>query len=253
MAAIPSSSVPLNGHAVLLDIEGTVSPVAFVYDVMFPYIREHAASFLHNHWHAPAVQAAVALLGEDLAGPAADDWPGAGPQDQQQLRVVTAINQLMDRDAKLTGLKQMQGLIWKDGFDNGQLVAELFPDVLAHLKIWKAAGRRLFIYSSGSVGAQRLFFGHTTAGDLLGLFEGHFDTTVGSKLQAASYTAIADRIGLQAAAICFISDVTAELDAAAAAGMSTILRVASPTESLSHPAVTSFQSICVSTDGTCGG
>ena len=241
-------------RSVLLDIEGTVAPVEFVYDVMFPYIREHVAAFLSNHWAVEAVQNAVALVGQDVGREDTKQWLSscaAGQEsranvDAQQKVVVDAVHQLMDKDAKVTGLKQLQGLIWKDGFTSGQLVAELFPDVLPKLKEWQAAGLKLYIYSSGCIAAQKLFFGHTTQGDLLEMFVDHFDTTSGNKKQAASYSTIASAIGSDPATICFISDVQAELDAAADAGMKTVFR---PTKEAAagndcpHPVIGSFDEL----------
>ena len=245
---MPKSEIQIQCQAVLLDIEGTVCPVAFVFDVMFPYIREHVLSFLRSNWNIPAVQEAVALVGKDIGQDCVETWLGQDP-DQPQT-VASAVNQLMDDDAKVTGLKQLQGLIWKDGFDSGQLVAELFPDVLPRLKEWKAAGLDLYIYSSGSIGAQKLFFGHTIAGNLLTLFSGHFDTTIGNKKIADSYTKIGRQTGLPSGSICFISDVIAELDAAVQAGMQTIWRPVPGDEgvSSSHPAIDTFTGIVLAKD-----
>ena len=233
--------VEIKCQAVLLDIEGTVAPVTFVYDVMFPYIRENVASFLESSWTDDSVQQAVALVGKDVGQEDVADWLGSGSVDEQRQIVVAAVNQLMDNDAKVTGLKQLQGMIWKDGFDSGQLVAQLFPDVPPKLNEWKADGLELYIYSSGSIGAQKLFFGHTTAGDLLDLFLGYFDTTSGNKKESDSYRTIAEQIGKPPHEICFISDVVAELDAAEAAGMQTILRADETSAASSHTVVTTFQ------------
>lgn len=228
--------------AVLLDIEGTVSPVAFVYDVMFPFIRNNVESFLRENRHLAPVQEAIRLVGEDIGRSDTQTWLNENGSEPLST-VTTAVHQLMDRDAKVTGLKQLQGLIWKDGFDSGQLVAELFSDVLPKLKQWKSTGLDLYIYSSGSIGAQKLFFGHTTEGDLLSLFSGHFDTTSGNKKEAGSYTCIADQIGVAPSSICFVSDVVAELDAAAEAGMKTLLRPTGDIPDGPHPCISSFEEI----------
>jgi len=232
---------------VLLDIEGTVAPVAFVYDVMFPFARNNVASFLQTRWNDPDVKKAVALVGKDLGKTDLALWLGDGDLESQQQVVVRAVHQLMDQDAKVTGLKQLQGMIWKQGFDQGQLVSELFPDVLSMLNQWKEMGLNLYIYSSGSIGAQKLFFGNTCQGDLLELFSGHFDTTSGPKKESESYVAIAKDIGDTANSICFISDVSAELDAAATAGMKTILRpVEGGAATAEHPVIGSFAEVRLS-------
>lgn len=222
-------------RAVLLDIEGTVSPVAFVFDVMFPYIRTHVAKFLEEQWNEIRVQEAVQLVGLDVGQTDITSWLGDGDAASQQAIVCQAVHDLMDRDAKVTGLKKLQGMIWKDGFESGELVSELFSDVLPKLKQWKACGLELFVYSSGSIAAQKLFFAHTTQGNLLELFSGHFDTTSGNKKESESYRTIAVAMNMPAESICFVSDVEAELDAAKAAGMQTVLRPAG-NESNSNPA-----------------
>jgi enolase-phosphatase E1 len=132
---------------------------------------------------------------------------------------------LMDADAKATGLKQLQGLIWKSGFESGELKAHVYEDVPPALESWTAAGKDVRIYSSGSVQAQRLFFGHTIAGDLLPRFRGHYDTTTGPKKEAESYRKIAAAFGLPLTAILFLSDIVTELDAAREAGLATALVV----------------------------
>lgn len=242
MTQINSASVGPD-DALLLDIEGTVSPVAFVYDVMFPFIRSHLSTFLEARWEEPDVRAAVALVGKDLEVPQDISWPGGDSISDRQQVVIQAVNEFMDRDAKVTGLKQLQGLIWKDGFDSGQLVAELFPDVLPKLQQFRAASIPLYIYSSGSIGAQKLFFGHTSQGDLLEWLAGHFDTTSGNKKESRSYERICEAIGLPAQQIWFISDVVAELDAARQAGMRTVLRSDSPVSLSDHIQITTFDEI----------
>lgn len=242
MSAINSASVKV-GDVLLLDIEGTVSPVAFVYDVMFPYIREHVAAFLEARWEEPDVQSAVTLVGQDLEVAEDTSWPEGDTLSARQKVVTQAVNDLMDRDAKVTGLKQLQGLIWKDGFHSGHLVAELFPDVLPKLEQFHAAGIPLYIYSSGSIGAQKLFFGHTSQGNLLDRLAGHFDTTSGNKKESRSYQRISEEIGLPAQQICFVSDVVAELDAAQQAGMRTVLRSDGATPVSDHAQIKSFDEI----------
>ena len=180
--------------AILTDIEGTTTPISFVHRILFPYARERMADFVASG-HA-----------------ALDDVP--------EPRLATLLG-WMDRDEKITALKAIQGIIWEQGYRSGALLAELYADVPPALKRWARAGLRLYVYSSGSVPAQKLLFGHTPNGDISSLFQAFFDTKIGPKREAASYAAIAKGIGLPAGEILFLSDVEAELDAAQAAGLQT--------------------------------
>lgn len=211
---------------VLLDIEGTTSSVRFVFEVMFPYARQHVSEYLQQHWGEQSLQVALDKLAVDVGQTDAASWLGScGSNQAQREVVVAAVHQLMDRDAKVTGLKELQGLVWESGFRSGQMVSHLYPDVLPAVKAWKADGRRVWIYSSGSIAAQRLFFGHTSEGDLLQLFSGHFDTTSGGKKEAESYQRIAAAIGSPSTQILFVSDIVDELRAARQAGLETALSV----------------------------
>ena len=207
---------------VLLDIEGTTSSISFVYDVMFPYVREHLETFLDKNWREPSVQDCLALLLLDVGKSSMDDWL-VGEVEQQRAIVHDAVIGLMDADVKATGLKQLQGLVWKDGFESGDIVAHLFEDVAPAIRKWCEDGIQIRIYSSGSVGAQLLFFGHTCDGDLLPLISGHYDTQIGGKRESASYARIASDIGFSSHNVLFVSDVVDELKAAQSAGMQTAL------------------------------
>jgi enolase-phosphatase E1 len=191
--------------AIITDIEGTTTRIAFVHDVLFPYARQRLPAFLQRHAARPDVAAELAET-HRLA------------PDQDELATLLG---WMDADAKIGPLKTLQGMIWAEGYADGSLQGELYPDVAPALRRWRAAGVRLFVYSSGSVAAQKLLFRHSTAGDLEGLFSGFFDTGVGPKREAASYAAITRALGLPAGEILFLSDVGAELDAAAASGVRT--------------------------------
>ncbi len=189
---------------VLTDIEGTTTPVSFVKDTLFPYARAHLAGWLRAH---PEDQDVVLLT-------------------QAHGGVDGALRQLlawMDADEKATALKSIQGRVWAAGYADGTLVAPLYPDVCPKLRAWRAHGVELAVFSSGSVAAQHLLFAHTTEGDVRDLFRGWFDTTVGNKREPAAYLAIARALGLPSGQIRFLSDIEAELDAAAAAGMTTVL------------------------------
>lgn len=217
---MPENQTPV--RSILLDVEGTTSSISFVYDVMFPYVREHLQEYLEGHWSDEATQNCVALLRTDIEAGA--DWP-TGDDGQQRESVAAAVIDLMDRDVKATGLKQLQGLIWKSGFESGAMVAHLFDDVADAMREWESAGLDLRIYSSGSIAAQKLFFGHCVAGNLLPLISGHYDTTTGGKKEKSSYEIIAGEIGMATGEILFISDVAEELIAASAAGVQTLLSV----------------------------
>jgi enolase-phosphatase E1 len=212
--------------AFLLDIEGTTSSIDFVYQSMFPYVRRELEVFLYDHFQEPAVEAAI----EQIAGEAG--WPLLPDALQHEAfrsatlqRVRDEVIRLMDRDAKSTGLKELQGLIWRTGFETGELVAHVFPDVPPALQLWNSRGKEVRIYSSGSIAAQQLFFAHTVAGDLRPLISGHYDTTFGAKRDPDSYRRIASHWSRPADRIMFISDIPAELAAAVEAGFQTLLAI----------------------------
>lgn len=224
--------IEFHGKLILLDIEGTVSPLAFVHDVMFPYARGRAVAWLGRHWGHEA----IASLARDAG---ATSFAHAD-------EAAAAMHRLMDADAKVAGLKQIQGLIWEEGFRNGDLRSTLFDDVTPALHRWSARGIEVRIYSSGSIHAQRLFFQHTTEGDLTPLFSGYYDTTMGPKKDAASYAAITADCGLAAGQVLFISDVLEELHAAQSAGMKTALALRPgnrPQPESAHPTIASFAEV----------
>jgi enolase-phosphatase E1 len=237
--------IAFRGRCLLLDIEGTTSSVSFVYDVMFPYVRRELVTFLRKQSVSPEVVEALERTAKDLGFTALSDWRAASGGDPEQL--AADIFGLMDGDVKATGLKQLQGLVWEAGFATGELKAHVYDDVPPALVKWNKLGLDVRIYSSGSIHAQKLFFGHTIAGDLLPQFRGHYDTTTGPKKEASSYIAIAADIGLPPAEILFLSDIPAELDAAVAAGMQTGLVKrpgnAEVASDVRHAAIESFAEI----------
>jgi enolase-phosphatase E1 len=190
---------------ILTDVEGTTTPIAFVRDVLFPFARARLADFLATHQTDAEVAPILAEIGQCA--------PGETP--------LAALLGWMDADAKVTPLKSLQGLIWRAGYETGAIKGAIYPDVPAVLRGWAAMGRRIAIYSSGSVEAQRLIFRHSDAGDLSGLIAGYFDTMIGAKREAASYRRIAEALAVAPGDILFLSDVVAELDAAAGAGLRT--------------------------------
>lgn len=241
-------------RGVLLDIEGTTSSISFVYDVMFPFARKHFAGYLEKHWESDAVQDAVSMLQQDdkdFNGPdlmLAEFDKGSDPT-RYSAGVVRCLLRLMDNDIKATGLKKMQGLVWQAGFTSGEMVAHVYEDVRPAIEAWKAAGTDVRIYSSGSVHAQKLFFEYSVAGNMLPLFNGHYDTTTGPKKAADSYRQIAAAYGLPVSEVLFVSDIEAELDAAIEAGMQTVLSIRPGNKPLKnaerYQAVSSFAEISV--------
>ena len=204
---------------VLLDIEGTTSSIDFVYQQMFPYVRRELGGFLEEYFAEPEVMTACRLIAVEggLHKFAMLSQHEASRAEAVAL-VRTEVLRLMDGDSKSTGLKRLQGLIWRRGFESGELVAHVFPDVLPQLTAWSAAGLSLYIYSSGSIESQKLFFGHTEQGNLRRYFSGYFDTTTGPKRESTSYATIAEACRISAARFLFLSDVSAELAAASTAG-----------------------------------
>jgi len=205
-------------RGILLDIEGTTTPIAFVHEVLFSYARTHARDFLRNNQDSDDVRADVALLREEHAS---DKSNNLEPPES----IADYIDWLIDRDRKSTGLKSLQGKIWRQGYRDGSLKSQVFADVAPALERWRAAGLKISIFSSGSVLAQQLLFAHTDAGDLTKFIDGYFDTNVGQKGEAESYRKIAVAMDLKLSEILFISDVVAELEAAKEAGMKTLLSI----------------------------
>jgi methylthioribulose-1-phosphate dehydratase/2,3-diketo-5-methylthio-1-phosphopentane phosphatase len=217
-------------QAVLLDIEGTTCPVPFVSQVLFPYARERLDGFLRAGGDEPALAPLIAAIDAAMAASGKSTSPGdagsPGEADScddsvSHIRRVRFLQELIDQDRKLPALKELQGLIWDQGYASGELRCPLFEDVPSVLRAWRRNGLELAVYSSGSVKAQQLLYRHSNAGDLSGLFSHWFDTTIGAKGDAASYRAIAASMGLDPGTILFVSDVKAELEAAQTAGMAT--------------------------------
>lgn len=192
----------------LLDIEGTTTPISFVYDVLFPYARQQLSRFLKDNWQDAAVQKEAKELAPDIDGPT---------------RATEVALELMDADRKVGALKSLQGRIWEEGYRSGQIRSQLFTDTAPMLRARKAAGLRTYIYSSGSVLAQKLLFAHTPEGNLTGLLDGYFDTAVGAKVQSESYREIARQIGILPADGLFATDVLAEAEAARSAGWQAVI------------------------------
>ena len=207
-------------RVVLLDIEGTTTPMAFVYDVLFPYARARLSSYLRAHIAEDELRDVLATLRAEWQD---DARKGEEPPPWALADVPAAaryLEWLMDRDRKSPPLKRIQGWIWQEAFDSGELRGDLFPDVAPALARWKESGIRIAVYSSGSVLAQKLIFA-----DHLDAIAAFFDTAVGPKRSADSYRQIAKDLGSPPATILFVSDVPEELNAALDAGMQIVLAV----------------------------
>lgn len=220
---------------VVLDIEGTVSPLAAVHDVLFPYARDRIADWVHGG--RPGTSAVVADVRAALGGEA--DLPA----------VVDTLVGWHDAGAKHSPLKTLHGLIWEQGFLAGELSGLVYPDVRPALAGWQRDTTAVWIYSSGSELAQRLWFSRTNDGDLLGYLTGHFDTVSGGpKREPDSYRRIAAVIGAPASEILFLSDSGAELDAARVAGWRTV-GVRRPdnqqAELGTHPAISDLSELAI--------
>lgn len=222
-------------RAIITDIEGTTTPISFVKDTLFPYSYKKLEDFLRQNWEKPEVQMIVSDV-QNI--------------QQKQLsfdEVVQTLRTWIEEDRKITPLKQLQGMIWEEGYRSGELKGFVYEDAFRKLKQWHDKGIKLYVYSSGSVQAQKLLFAHTNYGDLTYLFSGYFDTTTGSKLEKSSYEKISLHIGLEPSNILFLSDNPQEVQAAAEAGMAVYRLVregdASYIDDFPYPQVESFDLI----------
>ena len=234
---------------ILLDIEGTTTPIAFVTQVLFPHARAHLRSYLDRHGNSPPYLALMAAFRQEYA---ADEQAGAPvppwapPGEDARPSVQAYAEWLMDRDRKSPALKELQGYIWEEGYQKGELVGQVFEDVPPAFQRWRREQVRLGIFSSGAVLAQRWLFRCSSAGDLSSYLHWYFDTHTGSKQDPESYRQIAAEVGELPPDVLFVSDVVAELNAARAAGLGTILSVRpgnAPQPPHDHRIVTSFDEI----------
>jgi enolase-phosphatase E1 len=196
---------------ILTDIEGTTSSISFVKDVLFPYARRELPRFVREHGHDPEVRRWLDLVAAENGGICSDDV------------ITETLQGWIDQDRKHTALKALQGMLWREGYERGDYRGHIYGDAAQALRDWHEAGHRLAVFSSGSVGAQKLLFGHSEAGDLTPLFSAFFDTEMGHKRDADSYRLIADALDRRPEDVVFLSDVVEELDAARDAGMRTVL------------------------------
>ena len=224
-------------RAIVTDIEGTTSSIDFVRDVLFPYARNRLPTFVETHGDQPEVQHWLHEAALE-----------AGMIQAERQEIIEVLLRWIDEDRKSTALKALQGMIWREGYASGAYRAHLYPEVAARLREWRADGLRLYVYSSGSVPAQQLFFRHSDAGDLSPLFAGYFDTETGPKRESESYRRIAESVGEQPAHLLFLSDIAEELDAAEVAGFHTGWLVREPQPlpiAPRHPVYRDFDAVSV--------
>ncbi len=216
--------------AILTDIEGTTSSISFVKEVLFPYSKRKLRDFVKEHSEDLEVRRIL------------EEVQKIEPGDP-----VDTLIRWIEEDKKITPLKELQGLIWEEGYKSGELKGHIYEDAYRKLKEWHGRGIPIYVYSSGSVKAQKLLFGHTQYGDLNYLFSGYFDTRIGSKKDPESYRSIAEEIGLRPEEILFLSDNPDEIRASAEAGMK-VIRFARKGENeiiedFPYPQVRSFEEL----------
>lgn len=223
-----------NISAVLCDIEGTTTSLSFVKDVLFPYARQHLEQFVQSNLDHETVIQALNDVRQLIKRP-----------DAANQEIIEQLILWIDEDKKITPLKTLQGLIWEEGYSSGAYHGHIYEDAYKKLIDWHESGIKLYIFSSGSVYAQKLLFGHTQYGDLNSLFSGNFDTTTGPKHDEQAYESIALETGFPARHILFLSDIEQELDAAKRAGMQTtwLVRDSTPVTDASHRQVADFNGI----------
>ena len=233
-------------RSILLDIEGTTTPVNFVYKVLFPYARMRVEDFIRSNWSSEALSSDITRLAEEQSTDLRrNSQPPAWREDRKADSVVAYVHWLMDQDRKSTGLKSIQGKIWQAGYETGELRGEVFPDVPSAFVRWRDRNRTICIFSSGSVLAQRLLFSNSTEGDLTPFLWKYFDTTTGPKAEPESYRKIALACARSPEEMLFVSDVVSELEAAQSAGLETALcvRGEAPLPAGPHRTIRSFDEI----------
>jgi len=227
---------------ILLDIEGTTTPIDFVHKVLFPFAKERIGKYVEQHFDKLSNEIA------QLVDESSHDETYTVPVDPTEPGSIAAyLEHLIDIDRKSTPLKSIQGNVWKEGYEASELKSIVYEDVPPAFERWANEGRKIAIYSSGSILAQRLLFRYTNHGDLTPFLSHYFDTTTGGKREAESYRRIGEAIGPNIEEVLFVSDIPAELDAARAAGLSTLLSLrpgnAEVDKDTSHRTISSFAEI----------
>ena len=226
-------------RAIVTDIEGTTSSLSFVKEVLFPYARSHLAHFARHHSGDPEVHQLLSDVSKQA---------GLGMDLEQ---IIAQLLEWMDQDKKVTPLKALQGLIWEEGYRQAAFTGHIYEDAVRNLKSWKAGGLHIYVYSSGSVHAQKLLFSHTEYGDMTPCFSGYFDTRIGWKRDADSYRHIVRQVQFPPEDMLFLSDIKEELDAAKLAGFHTIwlVRGDRPDPLAEHVQVQDFDQIKIHSPG----
>lgn len=197
--------------AIITDIEGTTSRISFVTGVLFPYAARELPAFIQQHASEPAVAEQLAACRSLMQQP-----------DASLNTIIQQLQHWVAEDKKITPLKALQGMVWQHGYQSGAFTGHVYQDVFDALSRWQQQGIKLYVYSSGSVQAQQLLFRHSDFGDMTPLFSGYFDTRIGAKGEMSSYAAILQQLQLPPKQVLFLSDVLAELDAAAPLGIGTM-------------------------------
>lgn len=227
--------------AVLLDIEGTTTPIDFVHKILFPYAKERISKFVETHFSE--LQKEIDQLIEERSL----DETYTAPVDPTEPGSISAyLEHLIDTDRKSTPLKSIQGMIWKEGYESGDLRSLIYDDVPPAFERWTNNGIKIAIFSSGSVLAQQLLFRYTDHGDLTGFISNYFDINIGPKREPSSYQKIAGELGYKSGDIIFVSDIVEELDAAKTAGMQTALSIRpnnAEAKRFDHKAIDSFDEL----------
>ncbi|PSN50745.1 Enolase-phosphatase E1 [Blattella germanica] len=236
---------------ILLDIEGTITSISYVKDTLFSFIRRNLDCYLKAHWKDSDLDNDLLLLREQANEDKRNGIPGVviipeyNESNEKDLLEAAKKNVIwqMDLDRKTKALKQFQGHVMHEGYKQGKLKGHIYPDVLPALKSWVKNGKKVYIYSSGSIEAQKLLFGHSEEGDILEYFSGHFDTEVGPKVESNSYFNIMKRLNCESDKIVFFTDVPKEAEAANGAGIKTILVVREGNSPLTEEDKKSFSTI----------
>ncbi|KAI9317235.1 2,3-diketo-5-methylthio-1-phosphopentane phosphatase [Dichotomocladium elegans] len=216
-------------NTIVVDIEGTITPITFVKNTLFPYVLNNLDAFLNRNWGSEELNSYIELLREQAQKDVNDNEPEAvaipreGSDEAIKAAICKNIKWQMAADRKIGALKAFQGFMWKEGYAKGELFGEVYDDVVPKMDQWRAAGKKLYIYSSGSVPAQKLLVRYSDKGNLTAYFSGYFDTAVGLKIESASYTKIAQEIGQEPSSILFVSDNIKEIEAASTAGYQVII------------------------------
>ncbi|BFF90064.1 enolase-phosphatase E1 [Drosophila madeirensis] len=209
---------------VLVDIEGTTTSISFVHDVLFPYAKNNVKKFLAEGWESSSEIKQIVQELQQVPQYVEYTSTLRVPPTEMDVQIIAGfVRYLIDKDLKVTPLKTLQGLIWQQGYETGELRGHVFEDVPGAFAAWREAGLRIAVYSSGSVAAQKLIFKYSIAGDLLTHLSAHFDTHVGHKQETQSYVNIAKSLGEDPRNILFLTDIPGEATAARAAGLQAIM------------------------------